>query len=64
MTIMEITDKRTGLKLEVEFFNQFYDARQRSIRLAGYAGFLDFKKDRDGDSHAENKNYTVDLLRA
>lgn len=64
MTIMEIVDKRTGIKLEVEFFNNYYEARQRSIRLAGYAGFLDFKKDRDGDSHAENKNYTVDLLRA
>lgn len=64
MIIMEIVNKNTGVKMEVEFFNQFYDARQRAIRLTGYAGFLDFKKDRDGDSHAENKNYTVDLLRA
>lgn len=64
MTIMEITDKRTGIKLEVEFFNNYYEARQRSIRLAGYAGYLDFIKDADGDSHAENKNYSVDILRA
>lgn len=64
MTIMEITNKKNGIKLEVEFFNNTYEARQRAIRLAGYAGFLNFIKDADGDTHAENKNYSVDLLRA
>lgn len=64
MTIMEITNKITGVKVELEFFNNFYEAKQRSIRLAGYAGYLDFIRDADGDSHAENKNYVVDLLRA
>lgn len=64
MMIMEITDKRTGIKLEVEYFNTVYEAKQKAIRLAGYAGYLDFVKDRDGDSKAENKNYNVDLIRA
>ncbi len=64
MTIMEITNKKNGVKLEVEFFNNTYEARQRAIRLTSYAGFLNFVKDADGDSHAENKNYSVDLLRA
>ena len=63
MTVMEIVDKRTGVKFEVEYFNTVYEAKQRAIRLAGYAGFLDFVKDRDGDSKAENKNYSVDLVR-
>lgn len=64
MTIMEITNKKNGVKLEVEFFNNTYEARQRAIRLTGYAGYLDFVKDADGDTHAENKNYSVDILRA
>ena len=63
MVVMEIMDKRTGIKVETEFFNSFCEARQMSIRLAGYAGYLDFIKDSDGDSHAENRNYSVDLVR-
>lgn len=61
MIIMEITNKNTG-KLEVEYFNTFSEAKARAIRLAGYAGFLEFMKDRDGDSHAENHRYCIDLL--
>ena len=63
MMIMEITNKNNGIKLEVEYFNTAYEAKQRAIRLVGYAGYLDFVKDRDGDSKAENKNYSVDLVR-
>jgi hypothetical protein len=61
---MEITNKNTGIQLEIEFFNNVYEARQRAIRLTGYAGYLNFIKGSNGDSHAENKNYVVDLLRA
>lgn len=64
MTIMEIMDKRTGTQLKIEFFNNVYEARQRSIRLTGYAGYLNFIKGSNGDSHAENRNYVVDLIRA
>ena len=62
MTIMEITNKKNGVKLEVEFFNNAYEARQRAIRLAGYAGYLNFVKDADGDIHASNKKYSIDLV--
>lgn len=62
MTIMEITNKKNGVKLEVEFFNNVHEARQRAIRLTSYAGYLDFVKDSDGDIHASNKKYSVDLI--
>lgn len=64
MVVMEITDRNTNVRLEVEFFNNFYEAKRRSIRLAGYAGYLDFIRDADGDSHAENRHYSVDITRA
>lgn len=61
MIAMQISNKKTGA-LEVEWFNTLGEAKQRAIVLAGYAGFLNFIKDRDGDSHAENRHYSVDLL--
>jgi hypothetical protein len=64
MTIMTIMDRKTGTQLEIEFFNNVYEARQRAIRLAGYAGYLNFVKDSYGDAHADNKIYSVDLMRA
>lgn len=63
MTIMEIVNKNTGIKLEVEFFDSNYEAKQRAIALTRYAGYLDFIKSGNGDSHAENRKYSIDLLR-
>ena len=63
MFIMELTDKRTG-KVVMEVSNTVYESKRTAIRLAAYAGWLRFERERGGDLHAENSNYVINIMAA
>lgn len=65
MIFMQITDKNSGIVVEKSFFdhNQMYDAKNTAIRLAGYAGYFKFEKNRSGDLVADNETFKVDIVR-
>jgi len=63
MIIMELTNKNTGMIIKRQFCNDVHDAKSTAIRLARYAGFLNFEKDRSGDLIANNKTFKVDIVR-
>lgn len=62
MIIMELTNKNTGIVVE-HFCNDMHEAKNTAIRLARYAGFLNFEKDRSGDLVANNRTFKVDIVR-
>jgi hypothetical protein len=62
MIIMELTNTKTGVVIE-RFCNDEREAKGMAIRLARYAGFLKFEKDRSGDLAANNKIFKVDIIR-
>lgn len=61
MVVMEIA--KGTQKVTVEYFNTVWQAKQQAIRLAGYAGWLKFIQDADGDMTAENDQFRVDITR-
>ena len=61
MVVMEIV--KGTQKVTVEYFNTAWQAKQQAIRLAGYAGWLKFIQDSDGDLSAENDQFRVDITR-
>ena len=61
MVVMEI--RKGNLKFAVEYFDAMWQAKQQAIRLAGYAGWLKFIQDSDGDLSAENDQFRVDITR-
>lgn len=61
MVCMEIV--KGTQKVTVEYFNAVWQAKQQAIRLAGYAGWLKFIQDADGDITASNDQFRVDITR-
>lgn len=61
MVCMEI--RKGNLKFAVEYFNAMWQAKQQAIRLAGYAGWLKFIQDADGDITASNDQFVVDITK-
>ena len=61
MVCMEI--KKGSLEVAVEYFDAMWQAKQQAIRLAGYAGWLRFIQDADGDITASNDTFKVDITR-
>ena len=67
MIILEATDNRTGIAIEIErpWFDHHdvHGARVEAIRLFAYAGFLNFEKDNKGDLVASNSKFDVNITR-
>lgn len=63
MVVMELINNRTGMVIERQFCNDVHDAKDTAIRIARYAGFLNFEKDRSGDLSAKNRIFKVDIVR-
>lgn len=61
MVCMEI--RKGNLDVTVEYFDSMWQAKQQAIRLAGYAGWLKFIQDEDGDITASNDKFVVDITR-
>lgn len=61
MVCMEI--RKGNLDVTVEYFDAMWQAKKQAIRLAGYAGWLKFIQDADGDLSAENDQFRVDITR-
>lgn len=61
MVCMEITANNN--KVTVEYFDAMWQAKKQAIRLAGYAGWLKFIQDADGDMTASNDQFKIDITR-
>lgn len=65
MTIvtLEVTNKSTGVAT-LNVVNTIAEAKRLAVRLAGYAGWLDFTRieQHSRDLRAENSGFVVDIL--